>query len=261
MRFQTMRRCSTAGPSKPVLPTEATRHFSKGAPEGFEAPKAPVNSPLASVSGESLPSSAASLGVSGLNISTGSHVGADGKYDPWAILGLKPGCSAHDVRLRYHELLKQYHPDHVESGNGDVLKVNEIDRAFQLITKAPNVDKRYRNLVSDTQHFYYNFLPEWMSKNVDEMPRWWTWLRWKLPAWYFVFSAGLLMFCIGRVAPTYPFFTLIVFICFGTDILLHTMMTPPALLLLLMKTALNQGSYDLAWFHSPKQFLRRELSY
>eukprot|EP00331_Platyophrya_macrostoma_P017705 CAMPEP_0176467046 /NCGR_PEP_ID=MMETSP0127-20121128/38241_1 /TAXON_ID=938130 /ORGANISM="Platyophrya macrostoma, Strain WH" /LENGTH=180 /DNA_ID=CAMNT_0017860303 /DNA_START=16 /DNA_END=555 /DNA_ORIENTATION=+ len=95
-------------------------------------------------------------------------------YNPWEVLGLKPGATAHDIRLRYHELLKTCHPD-IDPKGGNIGVLNQINKAYELISQSPTLDKRYRGLVTDTQYFYYKFLPEWMAKNVDEMPRYWSW--------------------------------------------------------------------------------------
>ena len=89
------------------------------------------------------------------------------KYDPWGVLGLKPGASPNDIRLRYHDLLREVHPDYVKEGNGDINRLNDVNKAYEIITKSPSIDKRYRHMVSDTQHLYYKFLPEWMARNID----------------------------------------------------------------------------------------------
>jgi hypothetical protein len=188
--------------------------------------------------------------------------GAPGVYDPWVVLGLKPGATPHDLRVRYHELMEQYHPDYVkDGGKGDIQKFAEVDRAYQLIIKSPTLDKRYKNLVSDTQYFYYRFLPQWMAKNVDEAPRWWSWLRWRVPSVYVVFMCVVGAYAIARVSAKYPMIGMVMGVSLVMDWLLHTMMAPIAFMCLLLKAFVSGQTYNLSWFHSPKGFLRRWLDY
>ncbi len=181
-------------------------------------------------------------------------------YDPWQVLGLKPGASQHDIRVRYHDLTKQYHPEYNADG-GDLTKFNEVDKAYQLITRSPTLDKRYRNLVSDTQYVYYKYLPQWISKNLDEMPRYWSWARWRLPPRSFWGFLAVFCFCLGRFAPYYPKLTLLVLVAFAFDCVLHTMSAPIVFVLLFYKAIVANPGYTLAWFHSPKGMLRRALDY
>lgn len=183
-------------------------------------------------------------------------------YDPWAILGLKPGASNHDLRVRYHELLEQYHPEYVkDGGGGDVQKWAEVDRAYQLVTKAPAHDKRYRNLMTDAQHFYYRYLPMWMARNIDEMPRWWSWMRWKLPTFWFVASCFGVMYIMGKVYAYYPNVGVAGTVCFITDILFHTSTFPVMVAVMFVMLLFSSGNVDMAWLTSPKGFLRRPLQY
>lgn len=189
-------------------------------------------------------------------------------YDPYAVLGLKKGASPHSVRLRYHELMKQVHPDMVEAADdesgaakGDIPRLNQINKAYELIMKSPTLDKRYRNLVSDTQHFYYRFLPEWMARNVDEMPRYWSWVKWRTPSAFHVFLLLFACYALGRFAAAFPVLTTVFCISVGLDILLHTMLAPAALSMLFLYSIMAYRSYDMAWLTSPRGFLRRELGY
>ena len=177
-------------------------------------------------------------------------------------MGLKEGASAHDIRMRYHELLKQYHPDYVPQGeSGDMEMLHKIEQAYQLITKAPTVDKRYRNLISDSQHIYYRFLPQFMARNIDEMPRYWTWMRWKLSAvWFWPFLAFVL-YIIGMIASRFPYFAFCICLTFLIDCLLHLPLTPIVGGCMALKALFSGDTYDLAWFHSPKGFLTRGLTW
>lgn len=182
-------------------------------------------------------------------------------YNPWEVLGLKPGVTSHDIRLRYHDLLKTCHPDMAPTGEGDIGKLNQINKAYEIITKSPTLDKRYRNLVSDTQYFYYKILPEWMAKNVDEMPRYWSWVKWRTPGPFIVFLWLCAAYVIGRFYAAFPFFTTMALSAIVIDILFHSMIAPPIFSMLFMNAMLTSQNYDMAWLTSPKGFLRRELGY
>lgn len=182
-------------------------------------------------------------------------------YNPWEVLGLKPGVTSHDIRLRYHDLLKSCHPDMAPEGQSDLGKLNQINKAYEIITKSPTLDKRYRNLITDTQYFYYKFLPEWMAKNVDEMPRYWSWIKWRSPGPLVVIIWLSGAYVVGRMYAAFPFFTTVAVLSICVDILLHTMIAPATFSMLFMNAMLTSQTYDMAWLTSPKGFLRRELGY
>ncbi|KPA76135.1 putative mitochondrial chaperone protein DNAj [Leptomonas pyrrhocoris] len=182
-------------------------------------------------------------------------------YNPWEVLGLKPGASTQTIRVRYHELMKEVHPDMATDGVGDIPRLNQINKAYELITKSPTLDRRYRNLVSDTQYFYYKFLPEWMARNVDEMPRYWSWVKWRTPGGFHVFLLLVAFYVLGRFYAAFPMLTTVFLLTVVLDILLHTMLAPASLCMLFLYSILAYRSYDMAWLTSPKGFLRRELGY
>ncbi|AAZ12727.1 chaperone protein DNAj, putative [Trypanosoma equiperdum] len=182
-------------------------------------------------------------------------------YDPWRVLGLKPGASTHMVRLRYHELMREVHPDLEPNRVGDISRLNQINKAYEIITKSPTIDRRYRNLVSDTQYFYYKFLPEWMARNVDEMPRYWSWVRWRTPGAFQVFLLCCGCYMVGRFYAAFPVLTTAFLLSLSFDILFHTMTAPATCSMLFLYAIMSSQSYDMAWLTSPKSFLKRELSY
>jgi hypothetical protein len=182
-------------------------------------------------------------------------------YNPWEVLGLKPGASTQTIRLRYHELMKEVHPDMATDGVGDIPRLNQINKAYELITKSPTLDRRYRNLVSDTQYFYYNFLPEWMARNVDEMPRYWSWVKWRTPGGFHIFLLLVGFYVLGRFYAAFPMLTTVFLVTVLLDVLLHTMLAPASLCMLFLYSIMAYRSYDMAWLTSPKGFLRRELGY
>lgn len=182
-------------------------------------------------------------------------------YNPWEVLGVKPGASNQTIRLRYHELMRQVHPDLDPNGVGDIPRLNQINKAYEIITQSPTLDRRYRNLVSDTQYFYYRFLPEWMARNVDEMPRYWSWVKWRTPGAFQVFLWCCGCYMIGRFYVAFPMLTSVFLASLVVDILFHTMTAPATCSMLFLYAIMSAQSFDMAWLTSPKTFLRRELGY
>ncbi|ESL09260.1 hypothetical protein TRSC58_03023 [Trypanosoma rangeli SC58] len=182
-------------------------------------------------------------------------------YNPWEVLGVKPGASTQTIRLRYHELMRELHPELDPKGVGNIPRLNQVNKAYEIITKSPTLDRRYRNLVSDTQYFYYKFLPEWMARNVDEMPRYWSWVRWRTPGVFQVFLCCCGCYMVGRFYAAFPLLTAIFVASVVFDTLFHTMTAPATCSMLFLYSIMTAQSYDMAWLTSPKSFLRRELGY
>ncbi|KAF8290121.1 putative chaperone protein DnaJ [Trypanosoma cruzi] len=182
-------------------------------------------------------------------------------YNPWEVLGVKPGVPSQTLRLRYHELMREVHPELDPKGVGNIPRLNQINKAYEIITKSPTLDRRYRNLVSDTQYFYYKFLPEWMARNVDEMPRYWSWVKWRTPGAFQVFLWCCGCYMIGRFYAAFPLLTTVFLMSVAFDILFHTMTAPATCSMLFLYAIMTSQSHDMAWLTSPKSFLRRELGY
>ncbi|ORC87804.1 putative chaperone protein DNAj [Trypanosoma theileri] len=210
-------------------------------------------------------SSSSSQTSSSSSSSSAGNVDRDGSeavgYNPWEVLGVKPGASTQTIRLRYHELMREVHPDLEPSGTGDIPRLNQINKAYEIITKSPTLDKRYRNLVTDTQYFYYKFLPEWMARNVDEMPRYWSWVKWRTPGAFHIFLCCCVCYMVGRFYAAFPLLTTAFVLSVVFDILFHTMTAPATCSMLFLYSIMSAQSYDMAWLTSPKTFLRRELGY
>jgi hypothetical protein len=191
----------------------------------------------------------------------GAHVGAEGTYDPWQVLGLQRGASAHDIRVRYHDLMKQYHPHFADPESADVDKWTEVDRAHGLITQAPKVDTRFSNHMTDGQRAYYAFLPEWMARNVDDKPRYWSWFRHRVPPLPFWCMVGFGFFIAGRLASMYPAAVPLFGITAFLDLLFGTTTMPIMVLYIMAKAFAADRTYTLAWLMSPKGFMQRDLYY
>lgn len=192
--------------------------------------------------------------------------GVPSNYNPWEVMGLKEGASHHDVRMQYQELLNQYHPDYVPKGTlGDVDKLREVEEAYNYIITSPTIDKKYRNLVSKEQAVYYKVLPAWMARNLDEMPRYYSWLRYKCAnEWHIMFMTVVVFLCLVRFAKSQPEFFFYITAAFIIDSLFHTMILTYVVLLLVIK-AVGTGNtiddYNSSWLQSPKGFLTRGISY
>ncbi|EPY20758.1 chaperone protein DNAJ [Strigomonas culicis] len=184
-----------------------------------------------------------------------------GGYNPWQVLGLQPGASTQTIRTRYHELMREVHPDLATDGTGDIPRLNQINKAYELITKSPTLDRQYRKLVSDKQYVYYKLLPEWMARNVDEMPRYYSWMRWRTPSGFQIFLLAVGCYALGRFYVAMPKLTTVFISSVVIDILFHTMIAPASLSMLFLYSIMSYHSYDMAWLTSPKGFLRRELGY
>jgi hypothetical protein len=190
----------------------------------------------------------------------GAHVGTEGSYDPWAILGLQKGASAHDIRVRYHDLMKKYHPTFAEDGEADIDKWTEVDRAHNLITQAPTVDSRFNLHMDGNQQAYYSVLPEWMARNVDDKPRYWSWFRHRLPPLPFWITVGFLSFIVGRLALAYPMAVPLFGLCVVLDVLFATQLMPFMFLYIVIKAYMSE-LVDVSWLMSPKGFMQRGLLY
>ena len=183
------------------------------------------------------------------------------KYNPWSVLGVTKGSPKNVLRERYHSLMQQHHPYFVKEGKGDLKKVREIDEAYLWVTKSPTMDKRYKNLITDTGKLYYLLLPKWMAKNLDEMPRYWNWIRWKISnAGFYVFILCLL-YVLGRLYPTHHHFVKAIFVTFLADCIFHTAVAPMLLIAMFFRILGEQRHYSLSWLQSPKGFWRRDLDY
>ena len=205
-----------------------------------------------------------SYGAEGASSPLGHNKEEQPSYDPWGVMGLKEGASHHDVRMRYNELIKEYHPDYVPKGKlGDVEKLREVEQAYTYIIASPSIDKRYRNLVSGGQRKYYSFLPGWMARNVDEMPRYYSWVKHKVAQsshliFFVVLAAGVTI----KLCRLNPEFFFIIAVAFIVDTLFHTMLVLWTLFLLFNKSVFTNNSiehYNTAWLQSPKKMLGRGL--
>jgi curved DNA-binding protein CbpA len=56
--------------------------------------------------------------------------------NPYACLGLMPGSSQADIKRRYRQLAKQYHPDRPDHAEGDAEKLRGFNEAYAFLSNA-----------------------------------------------------------------------------------------------------------------------------
>ncbi len=183
-------------------------------------------------------------------------------YDPWKVLGLNPGAPAYEIRLRYHDLMKECHPSLAPEAKVDLNRVAEVDRAFALVMAMPTLDTQFVNVVSKKQRVYYQYLPEWMARNVDDTPRWYGWLRYRVPSGVLIFLVCALSYMVGRIVTLYPVVGPVFVVALLSDYLLATSAVPAVTVIMLFKMMIAASSVrDMAWLFSPKGFLQGRLEY
>ncbi len=57
--------------------------------------------------------------------------------DPYAVLGVSPGCSEEELKAAYRKLAKKYHPDLHPGDAAAAEKMNEINAAYDQIRNPP----------------------------------------------------------------------------------------------------------------------------
>lgn len=72
----------------------------------------------------------------------------------YEILGLSPICSMKEIKDRYRELSKKFHPD---GSHPDVNKFREINEVY-LVLSDPIERQKYNNIEDDSDDFYFGNL-------------------------------------------------------------------------------------------------------
>lgn len=69
------------------------------------------------------------------------NAAAQAAKDPFSVLGLRRSASRDDVKKAYRELAKEHHPD---SGTGDPVKMEAVNRAYNLLIKENAYDELHQ---------------------------------------------------------------------------------------------------------------------
>ena len=73
--------------------------------------------------------------------------------DPYKVLGVAPGASEEEIKKAHRTLAKKYHPDLNPGNEAAAEKMNEINAAYDILTK-PGAE-RYRQVHTYTQERTY----------------------------------------------------------------------------------------------------------
>ncbi len=96
--------------------------------------------------------------------------------DPYKVLGVSPGASEEEIKRAHRTLAKKYHPDINPGNQAAAQKMNEINAAYDILTK-PGAE-RYR------QAYTYREEPTYAQKEANPFEgygtswRWTTWNNW-----------------------------------------------------------------------------------
>lgn len=77
------------------------------------------------------------------------------RIDPYKVLEINPGASDEEIKKAHRRLAKKYHPD---LNPGDALaaeKMNEINAAYDILTKSGSESYRARQSYTQTQDPHY----------------------------------------------------------------------------------------------------------
>ncbi len=72
--------------------------------------------------------------------------------DPYKVLGVQPGASDEEIKKAYRSLAKKYHPDLHPNDAAASSKMNEINAAYDILTKHHGSN----SYQTDSQGGYYN---------------------------------------------------------------------------------------------------------
>ena len=90
--------------------------------------------------------------------------------DPYKVLGVAPGASEDEIKKAYRTLAKKYHPDLNPGDKAAAEKMNEINVAYDILTK-PGAE-RYRQAYTYTEEPTYTQEDE---NSYEEYDTYWQW--------------------------------------------------------------------------------------
>ncbi len=92
--------------------------------------------------------------------------------DPYKVLGVSPGASEEEIKRAHRTLAKKYHPDINPGNEAAAEKMNEINAAYDILTK-PGAE-RYRQTYTQTEQRTYA-QEENPFENYGTSWQWSTW--------------------------------------------------------------------------------------
>ena len=91
--------------------------------------------------------------------------------DPYKVLGVAPGATDEEIKKAHRTLAKKYHPDLNPGNSAAAEKMNEINAAYDILTK-PGAE-RYRQAYNT-----YSEGPEYTYKEENPFENYGTYWRW-----------------------------------------------------------------------------------
>ena len=91
--------------------------------------------------------------------------------DPYKVLGVNPGATQEEIKRAYRSLAKKYHPDLNPGNEYAAEKMNDINAAYDILTK-PGAE-RYRQTYSRKQEQTYNYKEE--ESPFENYGTYWQW--------------------------------------------------------------------------------------
>ena len=91
--------------------------------------------------------------------------------DPYKVLGVNPGATEEEVKKAYRSLAKKYHPDLNPGNEYAAEKMNDINVAYDILTK-PGAE-RYRQTYSQKQEQTYTYKEE--ESPFENYGTYWQW--------------------------------------------------------------------------------------
>ena len=92
--------------------------------------------------------------------------------DPYKVLGISPGASEEEIKKAHRRLAKKYHPD-INPGNAAAAeKMNEINAAYDILTK-PGAE-RYRQAYTDKEEPVHSYA-ESQESPFENYGTYWEW--------------------------------------------------------------------------------------
>ena len=92
--------------------------------------------------------------------------------DPYKVLGVSPGATEDEIKKAYRGLAKKYHPDLNPGDEYAAEKMNDINAAYDILTK-PGAE-RYRQTYSQSREETYEYKEENPFENYGTYWEWST---------------------------------------------------------------------------------------